>query len=256
MNINVLSGPNLWSVRHTQLIEMLLDLQALEYRPSNEIPGFYERLIALIPSLYKHHCSEGTEGGFLSRVRTGTWMGHIIEHIALELQTLADMECGFGRTRGSGTEGVYHVVFAYQDPEAGIYAAEAAIRIAEALVGEQHYDLSQDLEELAAIWGRNKLGPSTSSIVEEARRRNIPVLKLDNNAFIQLGYGKNQKRIDASLTGTTSAIAVDIAADKHGTKHLLSDAMIPVPPGSIVSDEIQLKTTVEKIGFSRSSGHC
>jgi cyanophycin synthetase len=249
MQIHVLCGPNVWSVRHKQLIEMLLDLQALEYRPSNEIPGFYERLTSLMPSLYKHHCSEGTEGGFLYRVRIGTWMGHIIEHIALELQTLADMDNGFGRTRGAGTEGVYHVVFGYQDPEAGIYAAQAAVRIAEALVHGEQYDLEHDIEQLTYIWNRNKLGPSTASIVEEATRRGIPFLKLDNGALIQLGYGKNQQRIDASLSGATSAIAVDIASDKDRTKNLLYDAMIPVPEGHIISNEIQLKTIIEKIGF-------
>jgi len=249
MKINVLCGPNLWSVRHAQLIEMLLDLEALEYRPSNEIPGFYERLTSLIPSLYQHHCSEGTEGGFLQRVRSGTWMGHIIEHIALELQSLADMACGFGRTRGTGTEGVYHVVFGYKDPEAGIFAAQAAVRIADALIHGELYDLEQDLNHLSVIWNRNKLGPSTASIVEEAVRRDIPFVKLDNSAFIQLGYGKNQQRIDASLTGLTSAIAVDIVADKDRTKNLLSDAIIPVPHGDLVSNEIQLKTVIERIGY-------
>src|SRR5690606_27443851 len=113
LEIKVMRGPNYWSANRHNFIVMLLDIQELEQKPTNLIPGFYERLKELMPSLYEHRCSELEEGGFFSRVIEGTWMGHVIEHIALELQTLADMDVGFGRTRSSGEEGVYHVVFSY-----------------------------------------------------------------------------------------------------------------------------------------------
>jgi cyanophycin synthetase len=247
--LHVLRGPNFWSIGRPQLIEMLLDLQELEHQPSNEIPGFYERLVALMPSLYTHRCSEDFEGGFLYRVKTGTWMGHIIEHIALELQSLTDMETGFGRTRQADREGLYHVVFSYKDPEAGLYAATAAVRIAEALVKAEPYDLNNDLNELAAIWSRNRPGPSTESILLEAVARRIPVSRLDNDTYLQLGYGKNQRRVEASLAATTSAIAVDIAADKERTKNILKESLIPVPDGATISNEMQLRDIIDRIGF-------
>src|ERR1041385_1602216 len=139
--IKVLRGPNYWSVRRPKLIQMRLNLEELEQRPTNTIDGFLERMQKLMPSLYEHRCSEDGPGGFFSRVKDGTWMGHVIEHLALELQTLAGMDCGFGRTRGVGEEGVYFVVFDYVEEDAGIYTAKAAVRVAQALVSAQDYDL-------------------------------------------------------------------------------------------------------------------
>lgn len=133
-NIQVLRGPNIWSINRKKLIQMRLDLQEMEHLPTNKIPGFYERIKALIPSLYEHRCSPGVEGGFFQRVQAGTWMGHVIEHIALEIQTLAGMDTGFGRTRETKTPGVYNVVFNYVEEKVGIFAAEAAVQIAEALI--------------------------------------------------------------------------------------------------------------------------
>jgi cyanophycin synthetase len=249
VSLKVLNGPNIWSVRRTQLIQMLLDLHELEFLPSSSIPGFYDRLVELMPSLYTHHCSEGREGGFFERVRVGTWMGHIVEHVALELQSLADMDAGFGRTRRIDKKGQYNVVFEYLDPVAGIYAAKAAVRIVDALVSREKYEIGCDLRQLTEIWNRNKFGPSTASIIHEAALRDIPWMKLDNDSYVQLGYGKNQKRIDASISSTTSAISVDIAADKHRTKTLLAKARIPVAQGEIISNDIQLCESANRIGF-------
>src|SRR3982751_1344612 len=134
LEIKVLRGPNYWSIRRPKLIQMKLDLEEMEQKPTNQIPGFRERLEKLLPTLYEHRCSEGEPGGFFERVKDGTWMGHVIEHIALEIQTLAGMETGFGRTRQADKEGVYRVVFSCLDPEAGLYAGKAAVRIARALV--------------------------------------------------------------------------------------------------------------------------
>ena len=149
LEIKVLRGPNYWSVRRPKLIQMKLDLEEMEQRPTNTIPGFLDRLKNLIPTLYEHRCSEGVPGGFFSRVEEGTWMGHVIEHIALEIMTLAGMDCGFGRTRGTGErEGVYHVIFDYMEEDAGVYAARASVRIAQALVDNEPYDLEEDIQQM------------------------------------------------------------------------------------------------------------
>ncbi len=242
-------GPNYWSSRRHKLIVMLLDLEELEDLPTNKIAGFPERIKALMPSLYTHRCSEGVPGGFFQRIDEGTWMGHVIEHIALELQTLAGMETGFGRTRGSDRHGVYHVVFSYHEAKAGIYTANAAVRIAQALVDGTPYDLENDIQTLREIREHDRLGPSTGSIVEEAIRRKIPYIRLNKNSLVQLGYGCNQVRIQATIASTTSSIAVEIACDKEETKNLLEAAEIPVPRGRIVYTEEELQEAITKIGY-------
>ena len=236
-----MNGPNYWSARRHKLIVMLLDLEELEEKPTDKIPGFLEGLKKLLPSMYEHRCSEGVPGGFFQRVEEGTWMGHVIEHIALEIQTLAGMDTGFGRTRESDKKGVYHVVFSYYEAKAGIYAAKASVRIAEALINGEEYDLETDLQNMREIREDERLGPSTGSIVEEAIKRRIP--------YVQLGYGVNQKRIRATIASTTSSIAVEIACDKEETKNLLEAAEIPVPRGTIIYDEDDMKRVIDKIGY-------
>ncbi len=247
--IKVLRGPNYWSVRRSQLIQMKLNLEELEQQPTNEIPGFLERLQTLLPSLYTHRCSVGTPGGFFERVQEGTWMGHVIEHVALELQTLAGMDCGFGRTRGTGTSGEYYVVFNYMEEDAGVYTAKAAVRIAQALVDNQPYDLADDIQKLREIREDTRLGPSTGCIVEEAAKRGIPYIRLNKQSLVQLGYGVHQKRIRATIASTTSNIAVDIACDKEETKNLLEAAEIPVPRGTVVRTEAGVLEAIEKYGY-------
>lgn len=249
LDIKVMNGPNYWSVKRHKLIVMLLDLEELEDRPTNLIDGFLERLQALMPSLYEHRCSEGAPGGFFSRVKDGTWMGHVIEHIALELQTLAGMDTGFGRTRESDKRGVYHVVFSYYEAKAGIYTAKAAVRIAEALIAGEPYDLEKDIQDLREIREDERLGPSTGSIVDEAIKRKIPYIRLNRHSLVQLGYGKNQKRVQATVASTTSSIAVEIACDKEETKNLLEAAEIPVPRGRIIYDEDDMQAAIDKIGY-------
>src|SRR5437763_7676962 len=146
VDIKTTDGPNYWSVNRPRLIVMLLDLEEMEEKPTDLIPGFYDRLTRLIPSMEDHRCSVGTKGGFFKRVKEGTWMGHLIEHIALEIQSLAGMPTGFGRTRPAGDKGVYYVVFTYENAEAGKYAAKAAVRIAEALVKGEEYNLQHDID--------------------------------------------------------------------------------------------------------------
>ena len=247
--IKILRGPNYWSVRRTKLIQMRLQLEDLEQRPTNSIDGFLDRLKTMFPSMYGHRCSEAIAGGFFMRVEEGTWMGHVIEHIALELQTLAGMDTGFGRTRGTGKEGEYNVVFSYIEEDAGVYAAKAAVRISQALVDVVEYDLTEDIQQLREIRENTRLGPSTGCIVEEATKRGIPFIRLNKHSLVQLGYGVHQKRIRATIASTTSNIAVDIACDKEETKNLLEAAEIPVPRGTVIRTEEGLKEAIEKYGY-------
>lgn len=250
LEIKVLRGPNYWSVRRPKLIQMKLDLEEMEQQPTNLIPGFRARLEALLPSLYEHRCSEGVPGGFFSRVEEGTWMGHVIEHIALEIQTLAGMDCGFGRTRSTGErEGVYYVIFNYMEEDAGVFAAKAAVRIAQALIAGEAYALEHDIQQLREIREDTRLGPSTGSIVDEAAKRGIPFIRLNKQSLVQLGYGVHQKRIRATIASTTSNIAVEIACDKEETKALLEAAEIPVPRGTVVRTEVGLQEAVDKFGY-------
>lgn len=247
--IQVLKGPNIWSIRRKKLIQMRLDLQEVEHLPTNKIEGFRERLEKLIPSLITHRCSEGVEGGFFQRVEMGTWMGHVIEHIALEIQTLAGMDTGFGRTRETKTPGVYNVVFSYLEENSGVYAAEQSVEIAACLIDGRDYDIDGCIQELREIRERERLGPSTGSIVEEAAARNIPWIRLGRNSLVQLGYGVNQQRFQATITGKTSSIAVDIACNKELTKKMLDEAAIPVPSGDLISEPEELEKVIRKIGY-------
>jgi len=247
----VLKGPNYWSVRRNKLIQMKLDLEEKENMPTNKIPGFRERLEQLLPSLYEHRCSVGEPGGFFQRVDEGTWMGHVVEHIALEIQTLAGMDTGFGRTRTpeGEKEGVYYVVFSYMEEDAGVYAARAAVRIAQALIDGTAYDLSEDIQKMREIREDTRLGPSTGCIVDEAAKRGIPYIRLNKQSLVQLGYGVNQKRIRATIASTTGNIAVDIACDKEETKALLEAAEIPVPRGTVIRTEAGLDEAIERFGY-------
>ncbi|MGV3460622.1 MAG: cyanophycin synthetase [Flavobacterium sp.] len=249
LKIQALRGPNIWSVYRKKVIQMRLDLEDAEQTPTNKIPGFRERIEAMIPSLITHRCSERVEGGLFLRIEEGTWMGHVIEHIALEIQTLAGMDTGYGRTRETKTPGVYNVVFSYIEENVGMYAAEASVRIAEALIAGTEYDVDADIQEMRKIRERVRLGPSTGSIVEEAVARDIPWIRLGTNSLVQLGYGVNQVRFQATITNQTSHIAVDIACNKEETKRMLQAASVPVASGDICSDEEGLKTIIDKIGF-------
>ncbi|OKH23689.1 cyanophycin synthetase [Chroogloeocystis siderophila] len=251
LKIQTLRGPNYWSIRRHKLIVMRLDLEDLAEKPSNEIPGFYEGLVAALPSLESHLCSPGCHGGFLMRVREGTLMGHIVEHVALELQELAGMPAGFGRTRETATPGVYQVVFEYQEEQAGRYAARAAVRLCQSIVNKGYYlrqELEQDLEDLRELQRDAALGPSTDAIVLEAEARGIPWMSLGTRFLIQLGYGVHQKRIQATMTARTGILGVELACDKEGTKRILANAGVPVPRGTVISYFDELETAIEEVG--------
>lgn len=249
LEIRALRGPNYWSINRKSLIQMVLDIDFYENFPSNKIDGFVDRLVLLIPSLYTHRCSVGTEGGFIERMREGTWMGHIIEHVALELQSLAGMDCGFGRTRSTDKRGVYNVVFSFVEEKAGMYAAEAAVRLVQAVAEGKEYDVEVDVAALSKIYYQEKLGPSTESIVNEAVRRGIPYTRLDDSSLVMLGQGANQRIICATVSDSTSNIGVELAQDKHAAKQILGDAYIPVPEGMIIENKEELKNALLRLGF-------
>lgn len=249
VNINVMRGPNYWSIRRHKLVVMVLDLEDLEELPTNKITGFRERLEAMFPTMIEHRCSIGTTGGFFQRVDEGTWMGHVIEHIALEIQSSAGMNVGFGRTRDYGEKGVYNVVFDYLEEKVGVFAAKSAVKIAQSLIDNTEYDLESDIQEMREIREKERLGPSTASIIDEAVSRGIPWMRLNKYSLCQLGYGANQKRIQATVTSQTSSIGVELACDKEDTKFLLEQSEIPVPKGDIIRTEEGLDDAIKRIGY-------
>ena len=251
LKTQTLRGPNYWSIRRNKLIVMRLDLEDLANKPSNEIPGFYEGLVKVLPTLEEHFCSPGYRGGFFERVRQGTYMGHIIEHVALELQELAGMPVGFGRTRETLTPGVYNVVFEYVDEQAGRYAGRAAVRLCQSIVDTETYspqELEQDIADLKDLHTNAALGPSTETIVKEAEARKIPWIMLSARAMVQFGYGIHQKRIQATLSSNSGILAVELACDKEGTKTILQEAGIPVPRGTVIQYLDELEDAIEDVG--------
>ena len=249
IEIKILRGPNYWSIRRPKLIQMKIDLEEMENFPTNKLDGFKEKLVGLLPTLYEHRCSEGVQGGFLSRVEEGTWLGHVIEHVALELQTLAGMDMGFGRTRTSGKPGEYFVVFDYMEEEAGLFAAKSAFRLVQSLIDNSPYNLEEEVQQMRVIREDTRLGPSTKSIVDEAVKRGIPYIRLNQQSLVQLGYGIHQKRIRATIASTTSCIAVDIAGDKEETKNLLGAAEVPVPKGIILYSDEDVQRAIDEVGY-------
>jgi cyanophycin synthetase len=254
LEIRTLRGPNYWSGYWKKLIIMRLDIGAFERKPTNKIKGFYERMVDVMPTLSSHGCSYGEEGGFLRRVREGTWAGHVIEHFALELQTLAGMDTGYGRTRETGEKGIYNVVFSYVEEEVGRFAGRAAVRLWLDLAGKKSVEeirseLAADIRRMREIREDVRFGPSTGSLVEEAESRGIPYIRLNDQSLVQLGYGVNQKRIQATTTVNTNMISVDIAGDKSATKKLLGDMGVPVPKGYRIRDIDDLEDTLERVGY-------
>lgn len=251
LKIQTLRGPNYWSIRRHKLVLMRLDLEELADKTTSEIPGFYEGLTAALPSLDDHHCSPGHRGGFLERVREGTMMGHVIEHVALELQEMAGMPAGFGRTRETATPGIYQVVIEYQNEQAGRYAARAGVRMCQSIADTGSYsaaELAQDLKDLREFALSAALGPSTETLIKEAEARGIPWLPLGARFMIQLGYGVHQKRIQATLTNRTGVLGVELACDKEGTKNILGAAGVPVPRGTVIHYLDELQGAIEDVG--------
>lgn len=242
-----LRGPNIWTYR--PVIEAWVDIGELEQFPSNKIPGLYERLTAWLPTLVEHRCGVGERGGFLERLREGTWAAHILEHVVLELQSLAGMPTGFGKARETSESGVYKVAFRTRQEEVGRAALEAARELLMAAIEGRPYDVAAAIDGLREMVDSICLGPSTAHIVDAATERRIPSIRLNDGNLVQLGYGARQRRIWTAETDRTSAIAEGISRDKDLTKSLLQSCGVPVPQGRLVEDPADAWDAAEDIGL-------
>ncbi|WP_295756623.1 cyanophycin synthetase [Undibacterium sp.] len=247
LRVTHLRGPNIWTYR--PVIEAWLDIGELEDAPSNTLPGFYDRMLAALPGLIEHRCGVGERGGFLERVREGTWAGHILEHVVLELQNLAGMRTGFGQTRSTNTVGVYKMAFRTRQEQVGRAALLAGRDLLMALINDQPYDLEAKVTELHELVDDLCLGPSTAHIVDAATERKIPFIRLTEGNLVQLGHGAAQRRIWTAETDSTSAIAESIASDKDLTKTLLQSCGVPVPEGSLVKSAEEAWEEAQDIGL-------
>ena len=227
--VGVYRGPHYYS--HTPMVRIQLDLGRMEEFPTDRIPGFTDALLAALPGVGRHACSLKVRGGFEKRLREGTWLGHVTEHVALELQTLAGSRAVRGKTRSvKNRPGVYNVMFAYNEEKVGLAAGRTALELVNALLPDElkgiggldriydldgEFDLARRLETLKRLVRRTALGPTTKALVDEAERRGIPVMRLDERSLIQLGQGKYQQRIRASITGRVS----DQSGAQGGIQH-------------------------------------
>ena len=246
LNILPLRGPNIWTYR--PVLEVWLDIGELEDSPSNTIPGYYERLTTLLPALIEHRCGIGERGGFLQRLKEGTWPGHILEHVTIELQNLAGMQSGFGKARSTGERGVYKVVVRSRNEQVSRAALHAGRDLIMAAMQGKDYDVAATVATLRDMVDDLCLGPSTACIVDAATERGIPSIRLNEGNLVQLGYGIRQHRIWTAETDQTSAIAESISRDKDLTKSLLSACGVPVPEGRVVESPSDAWDAAEDIG--------
>jgi cyanophycin synthetase len=247
LRINYLRGPNIWTYR--PVLEVWLDLGALEDYPSNLLPGFNERLTAWLPALIEHHCGVGERGGFLQRLQEGTWCGHVLEHIVIELLNLAGMPTGFGQTRSTSQRGVYRMVFRAREEQVARVALEQGHRLIMAAINDQPFDVQAAVALVRTEVDDRYLGPSTGCIVTAAGDRGIPHIRLNDGNLVQLGYGASQRRIWTAESEYTSAIAEGIASDKDLTKSLLKSCGVPIPEGQIVNSPAEAWEAAQDIGL-------
>ncbi len=258
---NVFVGPNVWA--GFPVIRHVIDLGVLEDWPSSKIGSdFVEALIAALPGLSDHGCSYRETGGFLRRLREdeGAWMGHILEHCAIEVQNVAGSDVTFGRTRGTGVHGQYNMVYAYRQRDVGLAAGELALRLLmhllpKSLQDQAEYDFDPafdwqtELRSFVLHAQRKEFGPSTGALVAAAQDRDIPWIRLNEGSLVQFGHGKYQRRIQATITSETRHIAVEISCDKEDTHNLLNDLGLPVPHQRIVYTPDEAVQAAHKIGF-------
>ncbi|WP_310610113.1 cyanophycin synthetase [Limnohabitans sp.] len=247
LRMNYLRGPNIWTYR--PIIEALIDLGEMEDHPSNKIVGFNDRINGWLPGLVEHHCGVGHRGGFLTRLVGGTWMGHIMEHVSIELQLLAGARAEFGKAREISKRGIYKVVFRTEHEELGRESFLAARELVMAAANNTPFDIDATVERLKKIADLRCLGPSTACIVDAAVERKTPFIRLTEGNLVQLGYGSKQRRIWTAETDRTSAIAESISSDKDLTKRLLTQCGIPVPEGQIVKTADEAWEAAQDIGL-------
>ncbi|HEY8092823.1 MAG TPA: acetate--CoA ligase family protein, partial [Acidimicrobiales bacterium] len=245
----VYRGGNIWS--YSPAIHLVVDLGVLEGYPTDTLEGFTDRLVHLLPGLHHHTCSRGVKGGFIERLREGTWLGHVAEHVALQLQQEAGHDLRRGKTRAvKGTPGVYNVIYDYADEAVGLAAGTLAVRLLNHLVqADEGFDFSEELDGFLRRAQRTAFGPSTAAILEEAVSRDIPYIRLNTASFVQLGQGVHAQRIRATMTSKTGALAVDIASDKDMTTRLLASAGLPVPKQETVRTADAAVAAARRVGF-------
>jgi cyanophycin synthetase len=247
LSVLKLRGPNTWA--NFPVLEAWVDLEELKDTSSEMIPGFNDRIMSWLPSMIEHRCSIGRRGGFFERLQRGTYMGHILEHVTLELQTLAGTSVGFGRARETSVEGVYKVVVEYLDEQLALACLEAAFQLLQAAIHDRPFNIAEQLEKLRDLAHDVCLGPSTAAIAAAAQARGIPVLRLGPDSLLQLGYGSALRRINAAETDATSAVAETIAQDKQLTCQLLRAIGVPVPAGTVVRDAEQAWNAAQELGL-------
>ncbi|MPZ96141.1 MAG: cyanophycin synthetase [Propionibacteriales bacterium] len=249
LETRVYRGPNIWS--YDKAIHLVVDLGSLEDWPTNTIPGFTDTLLELLPGLREHSCSRGRRGGFVERLTEGTWLGHVAEHVALQLQQVVGHDMRRGKTRQvKGVRGRYNVIYGYADEQVGLAAAKLAVRLVNHLVdADPEFDFEPELERFIVRAERTAFGPSTQAILDEAVSRDIPWIRLNQYSLVQLGQGVHQRRIRATMTSNTSAIAVDVASDKELTTKLLAAAGLPVPRSEAVRTVDQAVSIADRIGY-------
>ncbi len=247
LRVTHLRGPNIWTYR--PVLEAWLDIGELEDFPSDKLPGLTERLTTWLPGLIEHRCGVGERGGFIERLHSGTWAGHILEHVVLELQNLAGMKTGFGKTRSTGQHGVYKMAFRTRDAVVGRAALEAGHRLLMAAINDDAFDMAGTVTRLTELVDRYCLGPSTANIVDAATDRRIPSIRLTEGNLVQLGHGAAQRRIWTAETDRTSAIGESIASDKDLTKSLLASCGVPVPEGALVRSAAAAWEEAQDIGL-------
>ncbi len=249
LETRVYRGANVWS--YDKAIHLVVDLGSLEDFPTASLPGFTENLLQMLPGLREHTCSRGRRGGFVERLNEGTWLGHVAEHAALALQQVVGHDIRRGKTRQvKGVRGRYNIVYGYADEQVGLAAARLAVRLVNHLVkADPEFDFEDELERFILRAERTAFGPSTQAIIDEAVSRDIPWIRLNQHSLVQLGQGVHQKRIRATMTSATSAIAVDVASDKDLTTRLLGAAGLPVPRQESVRTADQAVAVAERIGY-------
>jgi cyanophycin synthetase len=245
--VRALRGPNAW--RLAPVIACDVRLGEFESLDTSDIPGFSDRLVSSLPSLFAHPCTRGSAGGFVARLREGTRLPHVLEHVALELQTLTGSDVNFGRVVHSGDAGVWWVIVEYDEEDVGIESVREAANIIRGAISGEIQPIGEIVTNLQRLYETVRLGPSTSAIVEEARRRGISVRRLNSRSLVQLGLGRNLRRIQATVTDRTSSIAVDIAQNKDETKRVLNHIGLPVPKGDVVREVEDAVEIAQVIGY-------
>jgi cyanophycin synthetase len=247
LRILYLRGPSIWTYKPS--LEVLIDIGELEDYPSNKLPGFTERLLNWLPSLIEHRCSREKYGGFVERLHEGTWPGHILEHVTLELQNLAGLPGGFGKARETSARGIYKIVMRAHHEKVTLQALHYARDLVMAAIEDRPFDVEDAIDELRDMVNSLCLGPSTACIVDAADDRDIPSIRLSENNLVQLGYGARQRRIWTAETDQTGAIAESISRDKDLTKSLLQACGVPTPGGRLVDDAEDACDAAQDIGY-------